>query len=559
MILLVLVAFMVRQSVVMLITCGVQNQKFNYEELTEHLLGQRGYYAAVISMFLFAYGGQLAYLIIVGDTIPLVLKLIFSSSLPASSIMFNRQFIICFFGLFVILPLCLLRDMGKLAWSSFISIFADVILIIMIFIASFRATKEQSEHFQLSDWDDVSISLFSGIGTMSFAFVCQHNSFLVFQTLKTPTITTWKKVANLSVAFSYFLCLILGLTGFFAFFPFLKGDLLNNFPTGYITIAIARALLGGSMLLTYPMESFVARHCSLTLYHRWKKDVSFTSQPSRTNHEKNVVKSINFDGIISPPRINGSLLQEEDEEEIVIENFNPIQQNEKTNSSAAAGRKKPKASSRYFLVNQEFFSDEAEQRQSNQEGKGNGEEEVINFSDAPPASSDAGKAMINEFSRTESTIATLILWGSTLVVSLLVEKLGIVSALTGVVAASTIGYTLPGLIYIRTFYEEYYKLLYEIFNVGSSAIIASEHSLPFYGASPGFDEQLDESPRRSSAENEIEGRRTIMSRLYDTVVLINVTSLKKLLENFGIPMFMVFFGICTLTIGISTVLFDQFS
>jgi amino acid permease len=557
MILLVLVAIMVRQSVVMLITCGVKNQKFNYEELTEHLLGPRGYYAAVISMFLFAYGGQLAYLIIVGDTIPLVLELIFSSSLPPSSIVFNRQFIICFFGLFIILPLCLLRDMGKLAWSSFISIFADVVLIIMIFIASFRATKEQSEHFQLSDWDDVSISLFSGIGTMSFAFVCQHNSFLVFQTLKTPTIKTWKKVANLSITFSYCLCLILGLTGFFAFFPFLKGDLLNNFPTGYITIAVARALLGGSMLLTYPMECFVARHCSLTLYHRWKKDLQFTSPQSRTNNEKHVVKSINFDGIISPPRVNGSLLQEEDEEELVIESFNPIQQKEKSDS-LQIGQKKGKSSSRYFLVNQEFFSDEVGPQQSIQKPEGNGEEGVINFSDAPPPSSENEKSMINEFSRTELTTATLILWGSTLLVSLLVEKLGVVSSLTGVVAASTIGYTLPGLIYIRTFYREFYKLLYQIFNIGSSAIIASEHNLPFYGASPDFDHQRDESHHLSS-DNNVEGRRTIISRLYDTVVMINVTSLKNLLQKFGIPMFMIFFGVCTLTIGITTVLVDQFS
>jgi hypothetical protein len=47
-----------------------------------------------------------------------------------------------------------------------------------------------------------------------------------------------------------------------------------------------------------------------------------------------------------------------------------------------------------------------------------------------------------------------------------------------------------------------------------------------------------------------------MSGLYETVVMINVTSLKKLSQKFGIPMFMIFFGVCAPTIGITTVLVD---
>ena len=38
-----------------------------------------------------------------------------------------------------------------------------------------------------------------GIGAMFFAFVCQHNSFIIFRSLKRQTLENWKQVAHISV------------------------------------------------------------------------------------------------------------------------------------------------------------------------------------------------------------------------------------------------------------------------------------------------------------------------------------------------------------------------
>lgn len=198
------VACLVYQSVTMLIDCGIKANKLDFEELAEHLLGRVGYYAALVFMFLFAYGAQVAYLVVIGDTIPLVAQLFLPDSLFA-----NRNFTIALMSIVVILPLCLLKDLSSLSWTSLLSIGADIALVLIVLIAAPAAsTAEGIKHGEITILNS---SIFIGIGTMSFAFVCQHNSFIVFRTLKEKTAKNWEKVARGSIFFSFLMCSTLGI------------------------------------------------------------------------------------------------------------------------------------------------------------------------------------------------------------------------------------------------------------------------------------------------------------------------------------------------------------
>lgn len=198
------VAYLVYRSVTILIDCGVKANKLDFEELAEHLLGRPGYFAVLIFMFLFAYGAQIAYLVVIGDTIPIVAELFLPNSILA-----NRNITIALTSIFVILPLCLLKDLSSLSWTSMLSIGADIALVLIVLIAAPSASvKEGIKH------DEISIlnpSVFVGIGTMSFAFVCQHNSFIVFRTLKERTVENWQSVAKGSIFFSFLMCSTLGI------------------------------------------------------------------------------------------------------------------------------------------------------------------------------------------------------------------------------------------------------------------------------------------------------------------------------------------------------------
>lgn len=109
-----------------------------YEDLCEYSLGRAGYYLVTVSMFIFAYGAmvrgrsepfpagggedshrltetptrgtgrlfvQVAYFIVIGDTVPLVLELAFN----ATGLVATREFSITIGAVVFILPLCLLR------------------------------------------------------------------------------------------------------------------------------------------------------------------------------------------------------------------------------------------------------------------------------------------------------------------------------------------------------------------------------------------------------------------------------------------------------------------
>lgn len=203
-IMLTVIAILNYFSVTMLIECGLLAKKLDYEELSENLTGKIGYYACLTFMFLFGYGGQVAYLVVIGDTISLV-----ALTMSKDNIFIDRNTSILLMAVVIILPLCLLKDLSSLSWTSLLSIFADTALVLIVIIAAPNASENEGiTHNKVSILN--SSSIFIGIGTMSFAFVCQHNSFIVFRSLKERTAKNWQKVARGSISFSYILCALLG-------------------------------------------------------------------------------------------------------------------------------------------------------------------------------------------------------------------------------------------------------------------------------------------------------------------------------------------------------------
>ena len=435
-----------KQSVVMMIDCGIKANKFNLEDLSEALLGNIGYYLAIVPMFLFAYGGQIAYLVIVGDTVPLVANYI---SPHGDSIFHNREVIVTLFSVIIILPLCLLRDLSHLAWTSSLSILSDVILIIVIFGASIAASKEQQDHFETHDLSELNTTLFAGVGTMSFAFVCQHNSFLVFKSLKSPTLREWDKVANISISVSYCLSLMLGLIGFFAFYPYVEGDLLNNFPSNYASVCIARALLASTMIFTYPMECYVSRHCLYSLVTR-KLQVSTTDGYSDSVHSnRQLLSSEDSSHHLDVSKQHKS--QESSNWDVESPSASVIKRRNHSKKEYEMVQRRDSNNHRHNQLQDE--EEEEEEIVFNALGRNSTDNESqfelshlsdIDLSEAMHSSPSASRSIpttelqsvskphVEEgFSKFWHLTCTLFLWGSTLMIALVAKKLGVVSALTG--------------------------------------------------------------------------------------------------------------------------------
>jgi solute carrier family 38 (sodium-coupled neutral amino acid transporter), member 11 len=226
-----------------------------YEDLMMIPFGKYGAYFITINMFILAYGAMVAYLLIIKDTVPVVL----GWQEENEDGFVPRELSMIFFSLIFIVPLTMMRDMASLAYTSLLSVLADVILVfIVVFRSPIPSSMEASGGFGRAlghNW--INGKLFIGLGVLSTAMACQHSTFIVANSLDHCTPQRWSMVTSRSIGIATVLCILLGVTGYLGFLGETQGDILNNFPADSMVSNAGRALLAVTMFLTYPMESFV--------------------------------------------------------------------------------------------------------------------------------------------------------------------------------------------------------------------------------------------------------------------------------------------------------------
>lgn len=105
----------------------VKNSKLSgtnsFQATMEHCFGKSGLVAISVAQWAFAFGGMVAFCIIIGDTIPRVLTALFPSlhSVPVVGLLTDRRAIIVLFTLGISYPLSLYRDIAMVSSSFHIS------------------------------------------------------------------------------------------------------------------------------------------------------------------------------------------------------------------------------------------------------------------------------------------------------------------------------------------------------------------------------------------------------------------------------------------------------
>lgn len=231
----------------------------SFQATMEHCYGKSGLIAISVAQWAFAFGGMLAFCIIVGDTIPHVMTAAFPSLSNMSFLwlLTNRRAVIIIFILGISYPLSLYRDIAKLAKASTLALISMLVILLAVVTQGPRIPPELRGTTKGSLW--IEPGLFQAIGVISFAFVCHHNSLLIYGSLKKPTMDRFARVTHFSTSVSMIACLAMAVAGFLTFGDKTKGNVLNNFPPDNIMVNIARLCFGLNMLTTLPLEAFVCR------------------------------------------------------------------------------------------------------------------------------------------------------------------------------------------------------------------------------------------------------------------------------------------------------------
>jgi len=175
-----------------------------------------------------------------------------------AQILTSRRFVITVSTLFITFPLSLYRDVSKLAKVSALALAAVVVIVVAVVVEG-PQTPLSLRGDPAARWTWIQPGIFQSIGVISFAFVCHHNTFIIFKALAKPTLDRAAIVTHMSMFVSMVASLALGMAGFLVFTDRTQGNILNNFPMNNAVINFTRLCFGMNMFTTFPLEHFVAR------------------------------------------------------------------------------------------------------------------------------------------------------------------------------------------------------------------------------------------------------------------------------------------------------------
>ncbi|KAL7046932.1 hypothetical protein ACKWTF_002749 [Chironomus riparius] len=263
-IILAVVALVTDYSLTLMIKTAHLSGRFTYPGVTESAFGKVGYYLLSLLQFMYPFLAMISYNVVVGDTLSKVLIRFYPHL--GSSMGSVRFFVVFLVTLFVTTPLCLYKNVSRLAKISFISL-ASVILILLaivykLFNGDYANVPRPKDAYAFAQPD-----ILPATGIIAFAFFCHHSTFLIYQSMKESSLERWEKVTHISISFAWLVATLFGIVGYATFTTLSQGDLLENYC--YDDMNLARVLFCVSILLTFPLECFVAREIIRTQIKRF--------------------------------------------------------------------------------------------------------------------------------------------------------------------------------------------------------------------------------------------------------------------------------------------------
>ncbi|XP_065840377.1 putative sodium-coupled neutral amino acid transporter 11 isoform X2 [Oscarella lobularis] len=259
--LLTLVGIVTDYSILLLVKSGKIAGMDTYQDLMRKTFGKVGFYYLSAIQFLFPFLAMSGYVVIVGDNIPKVLELI---PQLRGTVLTEPHFIKFLVVIVVMLPLSLYRNISNLGKVSLVSLVCVVFILIVIWVRFFSLGPDVPVTCDTYSFANKGVA--QAIGIMATTYVCHHNTFLIFDSLHYVSLHKFTRVTHTSVFISWLTVVLLGVGGYLTFKGNTQGDLLINYCPDDEVINAARFIYTVTIMLTFPIECFVAREVIENLY-----------------------------------------------------------------------------------------------------------------------------------------------------------------------------------------------------------------------------------------------------------------------------------------------------
>lgn len=224
-----------------------------------------------LAIFLQCFGVDISYLVLISDLLPLVYTF---NGWELDSM---KNFYM-FSSAILIVPLCFMKRLDSLKYTSIIALSAIVYIALLIYGNFFYAWYTNWEYIPAEKVGDISLIKPEGVkpflktlGIIVLAYTCP-NQFSIIAELKNPTIKRISLIAYVSLAITVIIFMSVSYSGYLTFGNKLEGNILLMYENGFYT-QLGRVLLVLMVALSYPLMFHPARISFNNVFHTFETQI----------------------------------------------------------------------------------------------------------------------------------------------------------------------------------------------------------------------------------------------------------------------------------------------
>lgn len=268
-------------SINLLLICSKETGCMVYEKLGEQVFGTTGKLVIFGATSLQNTGAMLSYLFIVKNELPSAIKFLMGKEEDFSAWYVDGRVLVVMVTFGIILPLCLLKNLGYLGYTSGFSLSCMVFFLIVVIYKKFQIqcmSVEQNSTISANVTDMCTPKYVTfnsktvyALPTIAFAFVCHPSVLPIYSELKDRSQKKMQMVSNISFFAMFVMYFLTAIFGYLTFYEKVQSDLLHKYQSrDDILILTVRLAVIVAVILTVPVLFFTVRSSLFELAKKTK-------------------------------------------------------------------------------------------------------------------------------------------------------------------------------------------------------------------------------------------------------------------------------------------------
>ncbi len=262
--LLVFVACLSCAALVLLIKCGEATRQFTYKGVASIAFGSSFALFAEFIIILYTSGTLISYPIILGDFVSSIFRSVLPPHWFLYGILGKPAVVIVILAFTMLLPLCSLRKIDFLRFTSMVAIFnifltVGLVIVRMVIEYVYTGPRAISEEHGEIEFLNLGINFFLAVPLLGVSYTAHYNVFNIYAELKNRTQARMKAVIFPSMILCLGTYALASFAGYLTFRADTEDDVLNSYGKRDAAAIVGRLAMAFTIAFSYPLVCFAWR------------------------------------------------------------------------------------------------------------------------------------------------------------------------------------------------------------------------------------------------------------------------------------------------------------